>query len=285
MKHVILPVFVPHMGCPHTCVFCNQFRITGTWQPPDLATLACQAEEWAASSGTLPELAFYGGSFTAINLETQTALLESAAQLKKDGRISRVRLSTRPDALDAEVLARLAHYGVDTVEIGVQSLDDEVLAASQRGHTAAQAEDAIRRVQAAGFRCGAQMMVALPGDIPEKSLATGARLVQLAPDMVRIYPTAVIRDTALAEAYAAGSYQPWPLDAVLDTVAALLDLFDAAEIPVIRVGLQAEDNLSQGDVIAGAYHPENLHYLSERCGQPVTVVADASVLNDTVERM
>ena len=132
MKHVILPVFVPHMGCPHTCVFCNQFRITGTWQPPDLATLACQAEEWAASSGTLPELAFYGGSFTAIDLETQTALLESAAQLKKDGRISRVRLSTRPDALDAEVLARLAHYGVDTVEIGVQSLDDEVLAASQR---------------------------------------------------------------------------------------------------------------------------------------------------------
>lgn len=329
MKHVILPVFVPHMGCPHTCVFCNQFRITGTWEPPDLATLACQAEEWAASSGTLPELAFYGGSFTAIDLKTQTALLESAAQLKKDGRISRVRLSTRPDALGAEVLARLAHYGVDTVEIGVQSLDDEVLAASQRGHTAAQAEDAIRRVQAAGFRCGAQMMVALPGDTPEKSLATGARLVQLAPDMVRIYPTAVIRDTALAEAYAAGSYQPWPLDAVLDTVAALLDLFDAAEIPVIRVGLQAEDNLSQGDVIAGAYHPalgelvkarrfrrrmaallrehetapvqfavaprflsqaigqhrENLHYLSERYGQPVTVVADASVLNDTVERM
>lgn len=130
----------------------------------------CQAEEWAASSGTLPELAFYGGSFTAIDLETQTALLESAAQLKKDGRISRVRLSTRPDALGAEVLARLAHYGVDTVEIGVQSLDDEVLAASQRGHTAAQAEDAIRRVQAAGFRCGAQMMVALPAIHRKKAL-------------------------------------------------------------------------------------------------------------------
>ena len=179
MKHVILPVFVPHMGCPHTCVFCNQFRITGTWQPPDLATLACQAEEWAASSGTLPELAFYGGSFTAIDLKTQTALLESAAQLKKDGRISRVRLSTRPDALDAEVLARLAHYGVDTVEIGVQSLDDEVLAASQRGHTAAQAEDAIRRVQAAGFRCGAQMMVALPGEAGVIADAPGLRSLPL----------------------------------------------------------------------------------------------------------
>lgn len=115
----------------------------------------CQAEEWAASSGTLPELAFYGGSFTAIDLETQTALLESAAQLKKDGRISRVRLSTRPDALGAEVLARLAHYGVDTVEIGVQSLDDEVLAASQRGHTAAQAEgrDQTRAGSGISLRC------------------------------------------------------------------------------------------------------------------------------------
>ena len=329
MKHVILPVFVPHMGCPHTCVFCNQFRITGTWQPPDESTLAAQAEAWAATSGVVPELAFYGGSFTAIDRTLQETLLASAARLKANGQIAAIRLSTRPDALGEEVLARLAVYGVDTVEIGVQSLDDGVLTASRRGHTAAQAEDAIRRVKAAGFRCGAQMMVALPGDTPEKSLATGARLVQLAPDMVRIYPTAVIRDTALAEAYAAGRYQPWPLDAVLDTVAALLDLFDAAEIPVIRVGLQAEDNLSQGDVIAGAYHPalgelvkarrfrrrmaallrehetapvqfavaprflsqaigqhrENLHYLSERCGQPVTVVADASVLNDTVERM
>lgn len=167
---MILPVFVSHMGCPHTCVFCNQFRITGTWEPPDLATLACQAEEWAASSGTLPELAFYGGSFTAIDLKTQTALLESAAQLKKDGRISRVRLSTRPDALGAEVLARLAHYGVDTVEIGVQSLDDEVLAASQRGHTAAQARTrsgACRR--GISLRCTDDGGVA--GDTPEKSLA------------------------------------------------------------------------------------------------------------------
>lgn len=255
MKRVILPVFVPHMGCPHQCVFCNQFHITGSWQPPDLQTLAAQAEDWAVTSGRVPELAFYGGSFTAIAETLQEGLLDAAATLKAQGKISAIRLSTRPDALDDTVLARLAHYNVDTVEIGVQSLDEAVLAASGRGHTAQDACDAIRRVKAAGFVCGAQMMVALPADTPAKSLATGRRLIQLAPDVVRIYPTAVIRDTPLAAAYARGDYVPWPLATVLDTVAALLDLFEAAAIPVIRVGLQAEDNLSQGDVIAGAYHP------------------------------
>lgn len=255
MKPLILPVFVPHMGCPHQCVFCNQFHITGQWQPPDLTQLSAQAEAWTCSGGQTPELAFYGGSFTAIEPAVQERLLASAATLKAQGRISGIRLSTRPDALDDDVLSRLLRYGVETVEIGVQSLDEEVLRESQRGHTAMQAEEAIRRVKATGFRCGAQMMVALPADTPEKSLATGRRLVALGPDMVRIYPTAVICDTPLAEAYAKGAYRPWSLDEVLDTVAALLAAFDLAHIPVIRVGLQAEDNLSKGDVIAGAYHP------------------------------
>lgn len=328
MKRVILPVFVPHMGCPHACVFCNQFRITGSWQAPDLATLSAQAEAWHASSGEIPELAFYGGSFTAIEQAQQDALLSSAARLKAEGRVSAIRLSTRPDALGQEVLERLARFGVDTIEIGVQSLDEAVLIASGRGHMARDAEEAILRVKQAGFSCGAQMMVALPADTPEKSLKTGRRIIDLAPDFVRIYPTAVIRDTVLADLYVEGGYAPWPIDTMLDTVATLLDLFEEAAIPVIRVGLQAEDNLSHGDVIAGAYHPalgelvqarryrrrmqallsanetapvtfavapralsqaigqhrENLRYLSAYCGQPVTVVADASVLNPIVER-
>lgn len=329
MSRAIVPVFVPHMGCPEQCVFCNQFRITGHWQPPDAAALAALVKDWQDSSGAAPELAFYGGSFTAIALSVQEALLEAAAALKRSGAVSGIRLSTRPDALGAEVLERLAHYGVDTVEIGVQSLDDAVLTASRRGHSAAQAEDALRRVKAAGFHCGAQMMVALPGDSPEKSLATGQRLAALAPDFVRIYPTAVIRETPLAEAYLQGDYVPWQREQMLDTLADLLEVFAEAQIPVIRVGLQAEDGLSQGDVIAGAYHPalgelararryrrrmaallqkeekapvqfavaprclsqaigqhrENVIYLAERCGQPVSVVADASLDENTVERM
>ena len=257
MKHkqVIMPVFVPHMGCPHACVFCDQYRITRRWQPPRPEELAAMAQAWQASCGAAPELAFYGGSFTAIAPALQEALLGAAAALVEKGAVSRIRLSTRPDALDDNVLARLAYYGVETVEIGVQSLDDDVLAASQRGHTAATAMQAIERVKAAGFRCGAQLMLALPQDTPEKSLATCRKVIDLAPDLARIYPTAVIRGTALAERYAAGQYVPWPFDTVLDTAAMMLDMFSSAQIPVIRIGLQAEDNLSQGDVIAGAYHP------------------------------
>lgn len=328
MRQVIMPVFVPHMGCLHQCVFCDQFRITGQWQPPQREALAAMAEEWRASSGQVPELAFYGGSFTAIETATQEALLGAAAQLLAKGAISGIRLSTRPDALDDEVLARLRYHGVETVEIGVQSLDDEVLAASQRGHTAAQAISAITRVKAAGFRCGAQLMLALPADTPAKSLATCEKVISLAPDLARIYPTAVIRGTALAQQYASGVYTPWPMDDVIETAAAMLDRFEEAGIPVIRIGLQAEENLSGGDVIAGAYHPalgervkarrfrqrmqaclhadepapvtfavaprllsqaigqhrENIVYLSAQCGQPVQVVADASIMDQSIER-
>ncbi|MDO4280165.1 MAG: radical SAM protein [Peptococcaceae bacterium] len=255
MKQVIVPIFVPHMGCPHDCVFCNQYHITGSWQAPDLAAIDEMVAEWTASSGETPSLAFYGGSFTAIDLDVQLPLLAAAAALKAAGKIAAIRLSTRPDALDAEVLARLANYGVDTIEIGVQSLNDDVLCASGRGHTAQDAVAAIRRVKAAGFACGVQLMLALPADTPARSLATAAQVVDLAPDFVRLYPTAVIRDTALADLYASGRYVPWAMDAVLDTAAEMAMAFAAAEIPVIRIGLQAEDQLTQGDVIAGAYHP------------------------------
>lgn len=259
MKHVIVPIFVPHLGCPHQCVFCNQYQITGVeqgkWQPPSFEALAAQVEEWTRSSGTRPELAFYGGSFTAIDKKLQEQLLSSAARLKAEGKISAIRLSTRPDALGIDVLSRLSYYAVDTVEIGVQSLDDEVLEKAGRGHTAEQAEVAIRRVKAAGFKCGAQMMLMLPGDTPEKSLATGKRLAELAPDMVRIYPTVVIRGTQLATEYIRWRYRPWPEDDLLDTAAELLDIFDDADIPVIRVGLQPADTLSKGEVLAGPYHP------------------------------
>lgn len=255
MKKVIVPIFVPHMGCPHACVFCNQYRITGQWQPPSAATLAEKVKAWRVSSDTVPGLAFYGGSFTAIDLDVQNSLLESAVTLKKKGAISEIRLSTRPDALDDAVLARLKYYGVDTVEIGVQSLCDEVLQAAGRGHTAETAIEAIKRVKVHGFQCGAQMMVALPKDTPARSIETCRNVIDCAPDFVRIYPTAVIRDTALETMYQNGSYVPWAFEDVIDTVAEMVELLNRAAIPVIRIGLQAEDRLSGGDVVAGAYHP------------------------------
>ena len=264
MKKVIVPIFVPHMGCSHACVFCNQYKITGQWQPPSAAILAEKVEMWTKSSGVVPELAFYGGSFTAIDLDVQERLLESAAALKKKGAVSAIRLSTRPDALADEVLRRLQAYGVDTVEIGVQSLSDEVLQASGRGHTAQTTLDAMKRVKAHGFRCGAQMMVALPADTPARSIETCRQVIACAPDLARIYPTAVIRDTALEQMYRQGRYRPWDFDVIIDTVASMAEMLEAANIPLIRIGLQAEDRLSEGDVVAGAYHPALGEYVKAR---------------------
>lgn len=264
MKNVIVPIFVPHMGCPHACVFCNQYKITGQWQPPSAAILNEKVAAWQRSSGQVPELAFYGGSFTAIALDIQNTLLDTAASLKAKGAISAIRLSTRPDALGTEVLERLRTYDVDTIEIGVQSLHDEVLMASGRGHTAATTISAINRVKAHGFRCGAQMMVALPADTPERSLETCKQVIALKPDLTRIYPTAIIKDTALELMYRQGHYIPWSFDDVVETVAHMVMLLDDADIPVVRIGLQAEDRLTDGDVIAGAYHPALGEYVKAR---------------------
>lgn len=328
MKKVIYPVFVPHMGCPHQCVFCNQFRITGQWTPPSLQEMEENVVAWQKSSGVVPELAFYGGSFTAIDLELQETMLEMAAQLKQANLVSAIRLSTRPDALEDEILVRLRHYQVDTVEIGVQSLNDEVLALSERGHSAAQAREAIERVKAAGLSCGAQMMVGLVGDTPLSSLTTCKEIIALRPDFVRIYPTAVIRGTKLETMYQEGTYLPWDFDTCLDTVADMKLLFDEAEIPIIRIGLQPEDNLDEGDVVAGLYHPalgelvkarvfrkkmqallqeneekeiifavaekqlsqalgqhrDNIHWLEEKTGQEVKIIANNNMTMDTIER-
>lgn len=255
MKDVILPVFVSHMGCPHQCVFCNQFKIAGAWEPPTFERLLRDALDWKASSGVTPELAFYGGSFTAIEEKLQLDLLLHAKVLKDQGFIHSIRLSTRPDALSDKTLVRLKAYSVDTIEIGMQSLCDEVLLASGRGHDAWTAKDAVRRVKEAGFKVGGQLMVGLPGDTPQRAIKSASALIALEPDFVRIYPTAVVRDTPLEALYRSGQYVPWEMDVCLDVVAEMLMLFDGAAIPVIRIGLQAEDNLSQGDVVAGLYHP------------------------------
>ena len=256
-RETILPVFVPHLGCPHDCVFCNQRRIASREMPAD-ATFVRETIEKAAllpEKGRERQLAFYGGSFTAIPAREQESLLAEAYKAIEEGKIDAIRLSTRPDAISDEVLARLRRYGVKTVELGAQSLNDEVLRLSGRGHTAQDVVNASRAVKEAGFHLILQMMTGLPGDTPERSLATAESIIALQPDGVRIYPTVIVRDTALYDLWQKGLYREHTVEDAVTLCARLLPLFTRAGIPVIRVGLNPTDDLTAHGAVAGAYHP------------------------------
>ena len=256
-KNSIIPVFVPHLGCPNDCVFCNQRRISGHMSPADAETVKNAIENAAAltPSGTKRQLAFYGGSFTAIPDGQQLELFEAARPYLEDGTISSIRLSTRPDAIDGAVLARLKKYGVTTVELGAQSMCDEVLELSGRGHTASDVENSSRLIKAAGFELILQMMTGLPGDTDERSIKTARRIIALRPDGVRIYPTVIVRDTALYDLWKAGRYAEHTVEDAVRVCAKLTAMFDEANIPIIRMGLNPTEDLSGGDAVGGAYHP------------------------------
>ncbi len=256
-RRSIIPVFVPHLGCPHACVFCDQQRISGAEKGATVEDVQNAIADSAAlpRSGAKRQLAFYGGSFTAIPTAQQEALLGAAASAIARGEIDSIRLSTRPDAVDAEKLARLKRCGVETVELGAQSMDDAVLAASGRGHTAADVERAARMIKAAGFELVLQMMTGLPGDSEEKDLATARALIALQPDAVRIYPTVIVRGTELCDCWHAGKYREHTVEDAVEICAKLLPLFAENGIPVIRLGLNPTDELSGGEAVAGAYHP------------------------------
>ena len=256
-RESIIPVFVPHLGCPNDCVFCNQRRISGQQLPagPDTVKNAIESAAAFLPKGEKRQLAFYGGSFTAIPVCQQEALLTVARQYMERGDISSIRLSTRPDAIDDRVLDRLEAYGVETIELGAQSLDDGVLLLSGRGHTAEDVEKASRLIKARGFKLILQMMTGLPGDSPEKDIETAKKIIALNPDGVRIYPTVIVRDTALYDMWKAGAYEEHSVEDAVQVCAELLPLFEAAGIPVIRLGLNPSDDLSGGDAAGGAYHP------------------------------
>ncbi len=253
----ILPVFVPHLGCPHDCVFCNQRRISGQTESAD----AQMVRDLLASAADMPkpetgrQLAFYGGSFTAIPEEQQLELLQAAREGIERGIIDSIRLSTRPDAVNAEVLERLRCFGVETVELGAQSLDDEVLRLSGRGHTADDVRCASLIVKDAGFRLVLQMMTGLPGDSGAQSLFTAREIAALRPDGVRIYPTVIVRDTALYTLWQRGIYREHTVEDAVRICAKIMPLFEAAGIPVFRLGLNPTEELSGGAAVAGAYHP------------------------------
>ena len=256
-RESIIPVFVPHLGCPNNCVFCNQRRISGSQKPADAQTVKDSIELAAALplNGVKRQLAFYGGSFTAIPIEQQTALLDAAKEYMDRGVLHSIRLSTRPDAIDEDVLNRLKYYGVETIELGAQSLCDEVLRLTNRGHSAKAVEDASKLIKQFGFKLILQMMTGLPGDSMERSIETAKKIIALKPDGVRIYPTVIVKDTELFDMWQAGDYAEHSVEDAVKVCAKLLPLFKDANIPVIRLGLNPTEELSGGAAAGGAYHP------------------------------
>lgn len=251
-KRKILPLFIPHLGCGHDCIFCNQKRISG-------ALKAVTAAEVGEALRTLTErdyeLAFYGGSFTALPVEEQRILLDAVQPYRAAGVVSEIRVSTRPDAINDTVLSLLREKGVGTVELGAQSMDDAVLRTCGRGHSAADTEKAAKLVRQRGFHLILQMMTGLPGSSDALDIETAKRLIALRPDDVRIYPTVILKDTPLAEAWERGAYREHTVEDAVRVCAEILPLFMAAGIPVIRLGLNPSDALSAGNALAGAYHP------------------------------
>ena len=254
MRKSIIPVFIPHLGCPHDCVFCNQKRISGSLLPASPED-GVKAIDEALEKCENAELAFYGGSFTAISMDEQCALLSAAAPYLAAGRITSIRVSTRPDAISEDILSLLWDRGVRTIELGSQSMMDCVLSASWRGHTAADTEKAAKMIKSRGFSLVLQMMTGLPGSDREKDIITAEKIAALKPDGVRIYPTVIIRDTALADMWAEGKYEEHSVEAAAEVCSEILPIFEKAGIKVIRLGLNPSDELSGGDALGGAYHP------------------------------
>lgn len=257
-KHYIIPIFVPHLGCPHDCIFCNQRKIASSITDVTAKDVENTIERYLSyfRPNSFIEVAFYGGSFTAIDINIQKDLLKVPLQYKEKGIINEIRLSTRPDAIDDFILNHLKEYKVDTIELGVQSLNEDVLEKSGRGHNSEDVYRAVKLIKDYNFKLGLQMMVGLPGDTFERSLDTAKTFIQLDPQCVRIYPTLVIKDTYLEEMTINKTYNPLSLEEAVNTCTPLLMEFYVNNINVIRVGLQPTENIQLGkDVIDGPFHP------------------------------
>jgi histone acetyltransferase (RNA polymerase elongator complex component) len=257
---MIIPIFLMNRGCPHRCIFCNERLTAG--ERPDRITEAAFNETVRATLGGARrkngpvQIAFYGGTFTGLEREEQRRLLKLARPFLLSGAVDGIRLSTRPDEIDPAGIDLLKGLGVTTVEVGAQSLDDGVLRSSGRGHTAADTVRAVALLRDRGFETGIHLMAGLPGDSPGRFSRTVEKAIALRPDMVRIHPTLVLRDTPLAEAFRGGRYRPLTLAEALALCKSALKTLTLAGIPVIRLGLQTTRELeAPGAVVAGPFHP------------------------------
>ena len=256
MKKGNISVFVPHIGCPQQCSFCNQKTITGHSAAPSASDVVQAVETALANNKDNKfeyEIAFFGGSFTAIERDYMLSLLGAAKPYVESGALKGIRVSTRPDAIDDEILSLLKSYCVTAIELGAQSMDDKVLAANLRGHTAQDVRAASALINASGFELGLQMMTDLYQSTPEKDIETAREFAKLNPKTVRIYPTVVLRGTYLAELFESGRYIPSPLEDTVSLCAELVEFFERQGIEVIRVGLHSSEDIKH-NMLAGGYH-------------------------------
>lgn len=253
MKKGNISIFVPHQGCPCACSFCNQKTITGKTFLPDAEYVDKTVKTALSKKGYDYEIAFFGGSFTAIDRDYMLELLLAAYPYVKSGEVSGIRISTRPDCITEEILDLLKKYGVTSIELGAQSMDDEVLEANRRGHTAQDVLNASEMIKNAGFELGLQMMTGLYKDTAEKSLETAKKIIEIKPQTVRIYPTVVLKNTYLAELYLSDEYKPLNVEDSVELCAVLVPMFEKAGIRVIRLGLHSGSDIKK-NMLAGGFH-------------------------------
>lgn len=268
-KKVIIPIFVSHKGCPNDCVFCNQRSITGVDEEFEFDKHKLMIDEYIESIKNLDqtsvEIAFYGGSFTGIEKKLQEKYLSLAYEYVKNGLVDGIRLSTRPDYIDEDILDLLKIYGVTTIELGVQSFDEDVLRVSNRGHNSDIVFEKSALIKNYGFILGIQLMIGLPGDDYQKSIESAMKAASIKPDIARIYPTLVIKDTELANMYTNGFYKPLTLEEAIISAKEIYKILLMEDINVIRIGLQPTENILEGnDVICGPFHPSFRHLVESR---------------------
>ena len=256
----IIPIFLPHAGCPHQCVFCNQKSITGVKEKSISARQVQSRVETFLKYNDRQrrpvEISFFGGNFLGQPTDTVKMLLEEATKFVARAEADGIRFSTRPDTIDRQRLDLIRDYPVSTVELGVQSMDPGILRSSRRGHSDTDTEVAIDLLKTCRYNIGVQIMIGLPGDEPDKMMKTGQRVADLKPDFVRIYPTLVIEGSPLAQWYQQGKYHPLSLRTAVTRVKDLYLMFNRTGIPVVRMGLQHEEGFDDSaTVLAGPYHP------------------------------
>ena len=284
----IIPIFLPHAGCPHRCIFCDQASITGVRSKLPKKDVRDQIEaflKFKSARRNLVQIAFFGGNFLGMPADEIKRLLAEAAEYVKTRRVNSIRFSTRPDTIDRKRLDMIKNFPVSTIELGVQSMNDSVLKRTNRGHTASDTQKAIQDLKELNYEIGVQLMVGLPGDTPERSIASAQRVARLKPNFVRIYPTVVLAGSPLATWYQKGDYVPLSLEAAVTQTKALYRLFQKENIQVIRMGLQATEELEDDStILAGPYHPAFGHLVYSEIFLDMTVLAieAANPTEDTV---
>lgn len=262
-KEYIIPIFVPHLGCPNNCIFCNQKKISGQTKMVNAKDVEDTIEYYLKNfkdDNKYVEVAFFGGSFTAIEKEKQEELLQAVQKYIHDKKVNSIRISTRPDAIDKDILKMLKKYHVKTIELGVQSMNNYILNRSQRGHTVEDVKKASKLIRWNGFILGHQMMVGLPESTKQDEINTAKELIKLKPKIVRVYPVLVIKDTPLAIEYENKEYTPLTVTQAVERCKEIVELFNKHKINVIRIGLQNTEEISDpsketSQVVAGPYHP------------------------------